>query len=195
MIWNPQKVKLIVGLGNYEDKYLQTRHNAGFLWLDSLDGEEGWDKFSDRAQVKVLRPQLNESDGAETESRKVILAKPLTMMNNSGLAVRELMDFYKLWPQNILIAYDDMDIEFGKFKLQYNKGPHVHNGLNSVEKHLGTDNFWHLRIGIEGRAVKGNKGIPGMDYALSKFQPHEVLELNKLFQEINSQYFTNLINN
>lgn len=162
-------VKLIVGLGNVGDEYARTRHNAGFIFIDELRNR--------------LLPQLNwssekdfKADVIKTPGNEFVLLKPTTMMNNSGEAVREVMDYFKLTPEEILVAYDDMDIELGGFKLQFNSGPKVHNGITSVRNRLGTNSFWHMRLGIENREVKGNKGIPGLTYALQRFKTQEYEE-------------------
>lgn len=177
-------IKLFVGLGNPGKNYTLTRHNAGFMWVDflrdELDSTASWttqDKFE--AEIcKVVRPEL-----------QLLLAKPQTFMNSSGRSVQAIMRYYKLKPDQVLIAYDDLDIPLGKFKLQLGKGPKVHNGLNSIQQFLKTDTFWNLRIGIENREVKGNSQISGNAYALSNFAPTEREELKEVFHKIHQTHF------
>jgi peptidyl-tRNA hydrolase, PTH1 family len=160
--FNLQNIKLIIGLGNVGDAYEKTRHNAGFLWVDELAKNEGV-SWSEDKKLKAVIAQIG------TGNEAVRLVKPTTMMNSSGTAARAIMDYFKVWPQHILVVHDDLDIPLGEYKLQWAKGPKGHNGLISIEKHLGTDKYWHLRLGIDARAVKGNKGIPGMEYSLQRF--------------------------
>jgi PTH1 family peptidyl-tRNA hydrolase len=170
-------IKLIVGLGNTGSEYAKTRHNAGFMFVDEfhrrLLSDLNWKHQSD------FKADIIKSAGDE-----FIIAKPTTMMNLSGEAVRAIMDFYKLKPDDVLVAHDDMDIALGEYKIQFGKGPKVHNGLASIEQHLSTENFWRLRLGIENREVKGNKGIPGMTYALQRFQESELTLLHKAIDDV-----------
>lgn len=160
--------KLIVGLGNTGLEYSKTRHNAGFLFLDELATQ-------DFLETKKFKSEISKKDG-------VILAKPTTYMNNSGEAVQTIKQFYKLDNSDILVVYDDLDIEGGKYKLQQ-KGPHVHNGVNSVYKHIG-EGFWHLRIGIDFRNIEERKLIAGRDYVLGKFSEKENATISQTFDNI-----------
>lgn len=159
-------IKLIVGLGNIGKDYEKTRHNAGFIFLDQFR-----ERFLPNLNWSIEKE--HKAEIIKTPGNEFVLLKPTTMMNNSGEAVRSIMDYFKLKPEEILVAYDDMDISLGNFKLQFNSGPKVHNGLTSVRDRLGTNGFWHMRLGIENREVKGNKGIPGQTYALQRFKPQE----------------------
>jgi peptidyl-tRNA hydrolase, PTH1 family len=158
------KVKLIVGLGNVGDEYLKTRHNAGFLLLDQLATEPFTSEKKFKANVSSVM----------FGEQKIILAKPNTMMNNSGLAVRLLADYYKLWPKNICIAHDDLDIRLSEFKLQYGKGPKIHNGILSIEKYLSSKSFWRIRIGVDNRSPETRKNIRGHAYVLGMFSNEEL---------------------
>ncbi len=132
---------LIVGLGNPGRKYQNTRHNAGFILLNALAKEMGI-TFS-RVQSKALITQ------GLLEGRKIILAKPQTYMNLSGQAVSSLMKFYKLPPEALLVAYDDVDLPFGVIRLRPKGGAGGHKGMISIIQHLGTQDFPRLRIGID----------------------------------------------
>jgi peptidyl-tRNA hydrolase, PTH1 family len=87
--------------------------------------------------------------------------------------VSAVQRFYKIPVDSIFIVHDDLDIPLGSNKIQHGKGPRVHNGLSSVEEHLGSERFWNVRIGVENREIRGNKGIPGVEYSLQKFSPAE----------------------
>lgn len=171
--------KLIVGLGNVGKDYVRSRHNAGFLFVEYIhqtDSEEP--KYSSWKIDTKLEADLSTATG------KPILAKPTTMMNLSGRAVQKIMQYYKIQPNEVLVAFDDMDIGLGSFKLQFEKGPKVHNGLNSIYQNLGTLGLWHLRIGIESREIRGNKQISGQAFALANFAPTELELLRKVFETI-----------
>jgi peptidyl-tRNA hydrolase, PTH1 family len=161
-----------VGLGNPGEQYAQTRHNAGFLLADFLAQELGA-KWENQRKVASMV--------AKTE--KALLLKPQTYMNDSGVAVAQAVRYYKLSPQQqaqIWVGFDDLDLALGSFKAQFGKGPKVHNGLLSVYEHLGTDQFWHLRIGVDGRA--GDRSIPGHAYVLQSFLPSEQQQLQTVYQ-------------
>lgn len=167
-------MKLIVGLGNPGEKYLQNRHNVGFMVVESLlskIGEGTW--------------EMNKKFKSEVVLNKAyILAKPQTFMNDSGLAVAALCQFYKINSEDLYVVHDDLDITLGNYKIQHGKGPKVHNGLKSVEEKLGTDQFWNVRVGVENRAVRGNKGIPGMVYSLQDFRQDEKIIAKQVIERV-----------
>ncbi len=115
------KIKLIIGLGNPGKEYENTRHNAGFLFIEELE------------RLKI----------------KITLAKSQSFMNESGKAVADLIKFYKIKPENTLIVHDDIDILWGKFKFSFGRSSAGHKGVESVIKALKTKNFWRIRIGIQ----------------------------------------------
>lgn len=161
---------LIVGLGNIGEEYLRTRHNAGFLFVGKLAGEESF--------------SLDKKQEAEVLSMKnFTLVKPQTMMNDSGRAVRKIVDFYKLGIEDVVVVHDDLDIAFGEYKIQKDKGPKVHNGVLSVEQCLGRTDFWRVRIGIDNRQPGVNYGT-GADYVLSNFSKQEMKEMDVMFEEV-----------
>ncbi len=140
-------IKLIVGLGNPGRQYEKTRHNAGFLFLDRLVSE------SNCAWVSELR-----FDGLMAEvgfaGGKVLLLKPTTFMNRSGQAVGKVARYYKLSPEEILVVHDELDFDVGVVKLKKDGGHAGHNGLRDIIAHLGSKEFYRLRIGI-GRPPAG----------------------------------------
>lgn len=164
-------MKLIVGLGNIGERYEKTRHNAGFVVLDRLQGSSSSSasfKLQDKFSGEIFRDGEN------------IFLKPVTMMNESGKSISAVANFYKISPSEIYVIYDDLDIRLGEYKIQFEKGPKVHNGLSSVRQHLGTNSFWHVRIGVDNREVKGNTQIPGVEYSLREFPPEE----RQVFEEV-----------
>jgi PTH1 family peptidyl-tRNA hydrolase len=177
-------IDLIVGLGNIGKNYSQTRHNAGFLFLDYLHEHYGvGTAWQEKAKLQAEVAEI------EISGKRLLLAKPQTMMNLSGAAVAKLLGYFKLPPAALLLAYDDLDLGFNNYKLQFNKGPHVHNGLNSVSRSTGDAKFWHLRLGIEAREKIGNGQVPGMSFALQRFTQHEQKQLPVIFEEICHTYF------
>ena len=135
------EIRLIVGLGNPGNEYAATRHNAGFRWVDAFAHSH---QFPFKAEGKfhghTARGQLL---GCE-----LFLLKPQTFMNVSGRAVGTLAQFYKIAPQNILVVHDELDLPPGSAKLKLGGGHGGHNGLKDIIAHLGTREFWRLRLGI-----------------------------------------------
>ena len=150
-------LKLIVGLGNPEQRYLTTRHNVGFWVLDSL-AEKLSTNFS---QQKKYESELFEY---EFDSKLFHMMKPLSYINNSGIPIRKFIKNKNIEAENILIIYDDLDLGVGKIRLKQGGGSGGHNGLNSIIEQIGSKNFWRLRIGI-GKPGDKNKVI---DYVLGK---------------------------
>lgn len=134
-------VKLIVGLGNPGKEYEATRHNAGFWWVDELARAHG---SSFRADAKFHGLVAK----ATLHGHEVHLLKPQTFMNVSGRAVGAVAQFYKLEPAQVLVVHDELDLPPGSVKLKLGGGHGGHNGLKDIITHLGTRDFWRLRIGI-----------------------------------------------
>ena len=137
---------LVIGLGNPGSQYSQTRHNAGFWFLDALHNEidagAGDTRFSLQSRV------FAETCRCRVFGKDCILAKPDVFMNHSGRAVRALLDYYKLSAENLLIAYDDLDLPPGTARLKKGGGHGGHNGLRDIFRHLDNTDFLRLRIGI-----------------------------------------------
>ena len=157
---------VITGLGNPGEEYAGTRHNVGFMVINLL---------ARRWQIEIHKKKFNSRVGSGLiKGKEVILQKPATFMNNSGLAVRQLTDFYKLEPKDVLIIYDDMDLKIGQLRIRTKGSAGGHKGLASVIEHLGTDGIARLRIGIGSPPI----GIDAVDYVLSRFtkQQQEIIE-------------------
>ena len=137
-------VYLIVGLGNPGEKYAHTRHNAGFEVMDLLER-----KYGVKLRKKILQPwaEAEWTDG----KKKVVLCRPLTFMNNSGEAVKKLMDRYKVPAEQVIIIYDDIDLPPGTVRVRAKGGPGTHNGMRSIVGETGTDAFPRIRIGTGDR--------------------------------------------
>lgn len=161
--WYNSDMKLIVGLGNPGEKYSKNRHNVGFMVVDKLAKKV----ISEKWEVK------SKFDAEIVQTKEYILAKPQTFMNDSGVAVAAIANFYKIDPEDIYIIHDDLDIALGSYKIAKGKGPKVHNGLSSVIEKIGTDQYTNVRVGVENREVRGNGGIPGVVYSLQDFTDAE----------------------
>ena len=152
-------MKLIAGLGNIGDKYLFTRHNAGFMVVDKWTVDEGV-QFKEEKKLKCLMAKIGDN----------ILIKPTTFMNLSGEAVHAVMDYYKINVNDVLIVYDDIALDLGRIRFRSNGSDGGHNGIKSIIKHLGTKEFDRLKIGIGPQP-----NIPSENYVLQNF-PKEQLE-------------------
>lgn len=157
---------IIVGLGNPENEYANTRHNMGF---DTIN------KIAKKYNMEFSKTNFKGIYGTGIiEGEKVILLKPQTYMNLSGESVKKIIDFYKLNTENLIIIYDDIDIEPGIIKLRKTGGPGTHNGMKSVIKEIGTEKFPRVRVGIGKPEHKGDL----INYVIGKIpeQDKEILE-------------------
>lgn len=155
---------LIVGLGNPGKEYTYTRHNAGFLALDAIANEIGitGEKGKYQCQARVYK--------ARYKNNNILLAKPETYMNNSGLAVAELCNYYDIdVKRELTVIYDDIDLPLGTIRLRQRGSAGTHNGMRSIIRLLGDDNFARVRIGIG----KNPEYMKLADYVLSKFSKDE----------------------
>ncbi|MBQ4137838.1 MAG: aminoacyl-tRNA hydrolase [Clostridia bacterium] len=142
---------IVVGLGNPGDKYIHTRHNAGFMALDALAEKKGF-------KVDRLKYHALITDAC-IASKRVLFMKPQTYMNNSGVAVREAAAFYKVPVENVIVIFDDISLEPGKIRLRKKGSAGGHNGIKSIIEHLGSDSFPRIKIGV------GAKPHPDYDLA------------------------------
>ncbi len=185
-------MKCIVGLGNPGEKYKNNRHNVGFMFIDYMV------KLLNGYMVKKNKNYLAIQPSNHSA---ILLAKPLTFMNLSGAAVKKLTMNYELLTTNLYVVHDDLDIPLGKFKIQKGVGPRLHNGVESIEKALGTKDFWRIRIGIDNRPAlrslarpskllrrrRREGGIDGETYVLQDFSLEERSIKQQIFPKICSR--------
>ena len=158
---------LIIGLGNPEPEYCYTRHNMGFDVLNII---------SEKYDIKINKSGFKAIYGSGLiENEKVILCKPQTYMNLSGDSIIEIANFYKISPSNIIVIYDDIDLETGIIKIRKKGGPGGHNGMKSVVDRLGTEEFSRIRIGTGFCEDKNNL----IGYVISKVSNEEYLKLRE----------------
>jgi len=190
-------MKLVVGLGNLGEKFEGTRHNMGFLVLDELKTEISKSKFLNSKQAPNSKFQKKKNLHSEIiRINDLILAKPTTFMNSSGIAVSSLATFFKIQTSDVYVIHDDLDISLGEYKIQLAKGPKDHNGIRSIEEKLCSDNFWRVRVGIdndESRITNHESRIDGEDYVLMKFSEEEVDTLEAVIEEVVEDLNTRLV--
>lgn len=168
--------QLIVGLGNPEPKYDQTRHNIGFAAVDAL--ARAWQiSLSENRKFKAAF-----GEGRCPQVDKIRLLKPLTYMNLSGQAIRAVTDWYKLPPESVLVIYDDMDLPLGKIRLRLSGSAGGHNGMKSAIAHLGTQNFPRLRIGIGKPKSATTKDDSAVSHVLGRFSADETGIVSEVMQ-------------
>ena len=171
-----KKYILIIGLGNPGEKFENTRHNLGFMVLDEfnkkIDQENTPYKLDKR--FKSLLKIYN------YENRDIITAKPQIFMNNSGKAVRKIMDFYKIKLDNLIIIHDDIDLPLGKIRTSKNSSSAGHKGVASIIQSLGSQDFRRFRCGIKNEA---SENIPTGKFVLQKFSKEEKDELENMIKE------------
>ncbi len=187
-------MRIIVGLGNPGKEYEETRHNVGFMVVERI-----LEKLAMR-QLVIKNWKIKNKFKAEIAEikwgiGKSLLVKPQTHMNSSGVAVKKIIDFYKSPNYSITqllnylyIIHDDLDLQLGDYKIQLAKGPKRHNGILSVEKELGTKDFWRVRIGIaKPEAEKKECLFSGKDYVLGKFTVKEKEVFNQVIKKAINQ--------
>jgi len=162
---------LFVGLGNPTPDSENNRHNVGFKIIDSINK-----KFSLSKQKPKFKGLLTTGNIGDI---KVYAIKPLTFMNNSGICIRELIEYFKIDSENIIVFHDDLDVEFGKIKAKFGGSSAGHNGIASIDKFIGKD-YSRVRIGIG----KPKSGIEVADYVLQNFDEDESLGIEKISKDI-----------
>jgi PTH1 family peptidyl-tRNA hydrolase len=161
---------LIVGLGNPGEKYENTRHNVGFLFLDYLADMLKVSFSSSKWQAQTAKAHL--------DGNQLLLLKPETYMNKSGYSVAAAASYYKIPNENIIVIHDDIDLMFGQLKVAVNRGSGGHNGIKSIVEHIGSQDFVRIRVGI-GRP---DTPIPVDRYVLSKLSKSEIEEIQERYQ-------------
>ena len=165
-------MKLVIGIGNPGEKYKGNRHNVGFVVLDRLAQELGIRNYELRKKFESL----------VTSHKSLVLAKPQTMMNSSGKAVKKLVDHYKIKTPDLWVIHDDLDLRLGNYKTQKGKGPREHKGLLSIYEALRTKDFWHVRVGVDNRDP-GDR-IDGEKYVLQDFTDKELAVIEQVIAKI-----------
>lgn len=149
-------MKIVIGLGNPGADYSGTRHNVGHAVVDSL------------SQILKSKPEIRNKS-------QILIFKSPNFMNQSGEFVSGQLKKYKIDPEDLYIIHDDLDIVLGEFKIQFGRGPKDHNGLRSVDEALGTDQYWHVRIGVDNRPLDARP--MGEEYVLQNFTDEEKVKI------------------
>ncbi len=162
---------LFVGLGNPTPDSEKNRHNVGFKIIDSINKKFGLSKQKPKFKGLLTTGNVNE--------QKVYAIKPLTFMNSSGVCIRELIEYFKIDVEDVIVFHDDLDVEFGKIKTKFSGSSAGHNGIASIDKFIGKD-YSRVRIGIG----KPKNNIEIGDYVLQNFEEDEIVELEKIIENI-----------
>ncbi len=172
-------MKLIVGLGNPGEKYKDTRHNVGFMVVEKLAHELGG--------ADVLWEASKKHSALIAKTGEIVLVKPETFMNASGIAVKKIMSFYRILPEDVWVIHDDLDLPLGKIRIRVGGASAGHHGIDSVIREIGSDKFVRIRLGI-GRGKSGSGIVADrqlhqssvIDFVLSKFGRSEAGEFKHL---------------
>ena len=162
---------LFVGLGNPTSDSENNRHNIGFKVIDSINK-----KFSLSKQKPKFKGLLTTGI---IEDKKIYAIKPLTFMNNSGICIRELLEYFKIDVEDVIVFHDDLDIEFGKIKAKFGGSDAGHNGIASIDKFIGKD-YSRVRVGIGKPKTK----MEISDYVLQNFDEEENTSIEKILENI-----------
>lgn len=180
-------MKIIVGLGNPGEKYENTRHNLGFATLDNLLKkyqsleDSTWE---DNKKTKSLIKRI------EIKGTSTLLAKPQTYMNNSGIAISLLLEYFKIKPEDLIVIHDELDLPFGKIQIRFGGGTAGHNGMESIINSLGTDKFLRIRMGIgkptkiEGSKFDLKRNHSSETYVLENFAEDEHHEVRNMIKHV-----------
>lgn len=164
-------MKLIVGLGNPGKQYQNTWHNIGFATLEKLSEQFGFSDFKKSVKFKA------EITKGEVAGETIILVKPQTFMNNSGLSVAAIANFYKIKPIDIIVIQDDLDLAAGKLRLAKDSSAGGHNGIKSIIEQLGTKDFMRVKVGIKTELLTK---VDPADYVLMAYK--KIPEISKLIK-------------
>ena len=162
---------LFVGLGNPTPDSENNRHNVGFKIIDSINKEFSLSKQKPKFKGLLTTGNIN--------NKKIYAIKPLTFMNNSGICIRELIEYFKIDAENVIVFHDDLDIELGKIKAKFGGSNAGHNGIASIDKFIGKD-YSRVRIGIG----KPENKIKVADYVLQNFDEDEKIDIEKISKNI-----------
>ena len=162
---------LFVGLGNPTPDSENNRHNVGFKIIDSINKKFGLSKQKPKFKGLLTTGNIG--------TQKVYAIKPLTFMNNSGVCIRELIEYFKINAEDVIVFHDDLDIEFGKIKAKFGGSNAGHNGIASIDKFIGKD-YSRVRIGIG----KPKNGLDVADFVLQNFDEEETSGIEKISKDI-----------
>tara|TARA_B100000427_G_scaffold61972_1_gene48889 strand:+ start:815 stop:1375 length:561 start_codon:yes stop_codon:yes gene_type:complete len=162
---------LFVGLGNPTPNSQNNRHNIGFKIVDAINSKFGLSKQKPKFKGLLTTGNIKET--------KIYAIKPLTFMNNSGICIRELLEYFKIDAEDVIVFHDDLDVEFGKIKAKFGGSSAGHNGIESIDKFIGKD-YSRVRIGIG----KPKEKISSADYVLNDFNEEEKENLEKITNNI-----------
>ena len=162
---------LFVGLGNPTPDSENNRHNVGFKIIDSINKKFGLSKQKPKFKGLLTTGNIG--------NKKIYAIKPLTFMNNSGICIRELIEYFKINAEDVIVFHDDLDIEVGKIKAKFGGSSAGHNGISSIDKFIGKD-YSRVRIGIG----KPKENIEVADYVLQNFDEEETISIEKISKNI-----------
>ena len=162
---------LFVGLGNPTRDSVDNRHNIGFKIIDAINKKFSLSKQKPKFKGLLTTGNINE--------KKVYAIKPLTFMNNSGICIRELIEYFKINAEDVIVFHDDLDIDFGKIKAKFGGSSAGHNGIESIDKFIGKD-YSRVRVGIGKPKIKADV----TDHVLKDFDEDEKIELEKITTNI-----------
>ena len=162
---------LLVGLGNPTPDSNDNRHNIGFKIIDAINQKFGLSKQKPKFKGLLTTGNIG--------NKKVYAIKPLTFMNNSGICIRELIEYFKIDAEDVIVFHDDLDVDFSKIKAKFGGSSAGHNGIESIDKFIGKD-YSRVRIGIG----KPEKKIEVSDFVLTNFSEEEKIELQKVIKNI-----------
>ena len=162
---------LLVGLGNPTPDSNDNRHNIGFKIIDAINQKFGLSKQKPKFKGLLTTGNIG--------NKKVYAIKPLTFMNNSGICIRELIEYFKIDAEDVIVFHDDLDVDFSKIKAKFGGSSAGHNGIESIDKFIGKD-YSRVRIGIG----KPEKKIEVSDFVLRNFSEEEKIELQKVIKNI-----------
>jgi PTH1 family peptidyl-tRNA hydrolase len=160
-------MKIIIGLGNPGEEYKKTRHNIGFMVIDTLREKLDFPEFKKDRKFNALISK------GEYNDEKILLVKPQTFINLSGICVASLMNFFKVDPKDLFIIYDDVDLLLGKIRIRKKGGSGTHNGMKSIIDHIGETSFPRFRVGIESRGETAPRQMDISSFVLSSFNNDE----------------------
>lgn len=169
-MYAPAEPRIIVGLGNPGRQYANTRHNAGWMVLDELAERAGAPSPRTRMQAEISEVRYKDF--------RLVLVKPQTYMNESGKSVSQILNWYKVDPDEMLVVVDDLDIPFGRLRMRPGGSPGGHNGLKSIDRDIGTNEYPRLRVGIGRPNHPGGRAI---GHVLGAFSAEERADAAEVF--------------